>query len=84
MAFIFRQHLISLNKRMDAGEYVDFGQGPAIIGGGNGKKDDGDAEKGKGRALAAETEDAIRKAAELEGIDEEEALRRRNAFRYLV
>lgn len=28
MSFIFRQHLISLNKRMDRGEYVDFGQGP--------------------------------------------------------
>lgn len=28
MSFIFRLHLMSLNKRMDRGEFVDFGQGP--------------------------------------------------------
>ncbi|KAF8322041.1 sugar transporter [Clavulina sp. PMI_390] len=32
MSFIFRQHLISLNKRMDRGEYVDFGQGGDGVG----------------------------------------------------
>lgn len=29
MSFVFRQHLIGLNKRMDRGEHVDFGQGAA-------------------------------------------------------
>ena len=27
MSFVFRQHLKSLNARMDRGEFVDFGQG---------------------------------------------------------
>lgn len=61
MSFMFRQHLISLNKRMDRGEHVDFGQGPV-------------------KTLDNE---AVRRAAELEGIDEEEAVRRRETFRYL-
>jgi len=58
MTFIFRQHLISLNARMDRGEFVDFGQG-------------------KG------TEEAVHRAAELEGIDDEEAAKRRRGFRYV-
>lgn len=61
MSFVFRQHLISLNKRMDRGEYVDFGQGPV-----------------KELDTAA-----VKRAAEIEGINEEEAIRRRQTFRYL-
>lgn len=64
MCYIFRVHLISLNKRMDAGEHVDFGQGPV------------DPSK-----MDVE---AVRRAAELEGITEEEAIRRRDAFRYII
>lgn len=59
MSFIFRQHLLSLNKRMDRGEFVDFGQGRKGV-----------------------TDEAVRQAAALEGIDENEAVRRREQFRY--
>ncbi|KAG8936934.1 hypothetical protein FRC02_010024 [Tulasnella sp. 418] len=54
MCFIFRQHLISLNKKLDAND-----QGVST------------------------RRDAILAAARLEGIDEEEALRRAKGFRYL-
>jgi len=59
----FRAHLVSLNNRMDRGEFVDFGQGAV--------------------QASLDTE-GVRRAAELEGIDEEEAVRRRETFRYLV
>ena len=62
MSFVFRQHLASLNRQMDRGEFVDFGQGKGL--------DD------------KNVHEAIRKAAELEGIDEEEAILRRKGFRY--
>lgn len=65
MSFVFRQHLISLNRRMDRGEHVDFGQGAA-------------------KELSEEEVEAVRRAAELEGISMEEATRRRETFRYLV
>jgi hypothetical protein len=63
MTFVFRQHLASLNRRMDRGEFVDFGQGSTI--------DD------------KNVREAIRRAAVLEGIDEDEAIQRRKGFRYL-
>lgn len=67
MSFFFRQHLISLNKRMDRGEYVDFGQGPLSPG-----KESGIIDR-----------ETIQRTAQLEGIDEEEVLRQRKQFRYL-
>jgi len=63
MTFIFRQHLASLNRRMDRGEFVDFGQGKGVDN--------------------KNVDEAVARAAELEGIDEEEALRRRKGFRYV-
>lgn len=56
MCFVFRQHLISLNRRLDAGE------------------DD---------KVLARRRDAIKAAAELEGISDDEAMRRAKGFRYL-
>ena len=62
MAFIFRAHLISLNKRMDRGEFVDFGQEPI------------------NRYVPLINEEL--RCTEV--IDEEEAVRQRETFRYLI
>jgi len=63
MSFIFRAHLMSLNKRMDRGKFVDFGQGSV---------------------LSSLNNESVRRAANMEEIDEVETVRRRETFRYLV
>lgn len=56
MCLVFRQHLVSLNRRLD---------------------------EGQDETALSTRKEAIKAAAELEGISDEEAMRRAKGFRYL-